>query len=294
MPTTPELLRALVDDAAVFPPGNSPLPDAVEAHAHHRRAGYGEAVGPLLVPAGAASDLLAVLDAGRWPSAAPLDLAVVARPGTDPTVLRDGLAVLAADPRVDLRGAELGWSPDWRRLDLPGELPLALEVPRQRDAQDTAVADVRTAVAEGDPVVAKFRTGPTPTWPWPAEDELAAFLVAATSAPVPFKLTGGLHHAVRGSYPVDGVPEENHGVLDVLVATAAALERAPVTEVAGLLAVRDAAALADLVLAWSPGTTRRVRAAFTAYGCCTVTDPLGELADLGLPTTPEHRKDTAP
>ena len=38
----------------------------------------------------------------------------------------------------------------------------------------------RAAVTEGRPVVAKFRTGPTPTWPWPEEDELAAVLVAAT------------------------------------------------------------------------------------------------------------------
>lgn len=279
---TPELLHGLVDDAAVFPPGNSPLPDAVEAHARHRTGTHGAAVGPLLVPAAAAADLLVALDEGRWEHPDPLDVGVVARPGGDPALLRDGLALLTADPRVDVRGAELGWTPEWRRLDLPGDLPLALEVPRDRAEQDAAIADVRASVAEGDAVVAKFRTGPTPTWPWPDETELAAFLVAATRAPVPFKLTGGLHHAVRGRYEVDGVPEENHGVLDVLLATAAALEGADAPEVAGLLAVTDADALAALALAWSDETTAKVRAAFTAYGCCTVTDPLGELADLGL------------
>ncbi|QIM21361.1 hypothetical protein G7075_09870 [Phycicoccus sp. HDW14] len=143
-------------------------------------------------------------------------------------------------------------------------------------------------MAEGDAVVAKYRTGPTPTWPWPDEHDLAAFLCAAAAAPVPFKLTGGLHHAVRGTYRVDGVPEENHGVLDVLVATAAALDGASTDTVAALLAVRDSGALTELVLAWSGDTTARVRAAFTAYGCCTVTDPLGELADLGLPTAPDR------
>lgn len=280
---TPPLLRALVDDAAVFPPGNSPLPLAVTAHAALRDGALSGAVGPLLVPASAADALLAALDAGSWPRDDRLDVAVVARPGTDPAVLREALAVLAADPRLHLAGAELAWTPGWRRLDLPGDLPLALEVPRERSEQDLALADIRSSVAEGDAVVAKFRTGPTPTWPWPDEGELAAFLVAATRAPVPFKLTGGLHHAVRGTYAVGGVAEENHGVLDVLVATAAALEGGTADEVAGLLAVRDASALADLVRAWSDDTVRRVRAAFTAYGCCTVTDPLGELAALGLP-----------
>ena len=83
-----------------------------------------------------------------------------------------------------------------------------------------------------------------------------------------------------------GIPEENHGVLNVLVATSAALAGAGQDEVAALLAVHDAVALADLVAAWPDATAARVREGFTAYGCCTVTDPVGELADLGLLTRP--------
>ncbi len=168
-------------------------------------------------------------------------------------------------------GAHLGLS----------DLPLALEVPRGEDSA-VAVADVHTAGGEGRRVVAKFRTGPTPTWPWPEEAELAGFIGLCARLGVPFKLTGGLHHAVRGQYAVDGIPEENHGVLDVMVATAAALAGAGAAELAGLLAVRDATALADLVTAWPDATAAGVREAFTAYGCCTVTDPVGELADLGV------------
>ena len=77
---------------------------------------------------------------------------------------------------------------------------------------------------------------------------------------MPFKLTGGLHHAVRGTYEVAGVPEENHGVLNVLLATSAALDGAGPDEVAALLALRDADALADLVAAWPDSTATRVRA----------------------------------
>ncbi len=282
----PELFRALVDDAAVFPPGNSPLPDAVTGHAQHRAAWYGGCVGPLLVPAASGGEVLAVLDAGRWTGPDLLDLAVVARPGTDPSVLAEGVAVLTADPRVHVAGVELGWSEGWRRLGLPGHLPLALEVPRDGAAQRASVDDIRASVAEGDAVVAKYRTGPTPHWPWPDEAELAAFLGLATGAPVPFKLTGGLHHAVRGVYQVSGVAEENHGVLNVLVATAAALDGAGAEEVQGLLAIRDGAALAGVVGAWTHATDQRVRAALTSYGCCTVTDPLLELAALGLLPSP--------
>ena len=98
------------------------------------------------------------------------------------------------------------------------------------------------------PVVAKFRTGPTPTWPWPDEAELAAFLRLAASAEAPFKLTGGLHHAVRGTYPVDGAPEEHHGILNVLLATAAAGRRCRSTRRwRACSALRDGEALAELV-----------------------------------------------
>ena len=290
--TTPVLLRGLVDDAAVYPPGNASLAEAVAGHAVHRSAWYAGCIGPLLVPAAAVADLVTVLDAGMPVPPVPCRCrhGRAARhragrpPGRGPRAWsRPPATPCAHDPRVRVLGAEVGWYAGWYD-DLAGELPLAVEMPRGPDG-DHAFAEVRTAHRDGLDVVLKFRTGPTPTWPWPDEHELAAFLRLAAPE-VPFKLTGGLHHAVRGTYDVGGVPEENHGVLNVLVATSAALARAGQEEVAGLLALRDAGALADLVGAWPEGTAARVREAFTAYGCCTVTDPVGELADLGLLSRP--------
>ena len=283
--TTPVLLRGLVDDAAVFPPARTPLPEAVRAHAVHRRAWYAGCVGPLLVPASAVADLVSVLDrrdaahAVPPPDADPLGVTLVARPGADPAMVSAAVDALRHEPRVRVAGAELGWYAGWYE-DLAGQLPLAVEMPRGPDG-DHAFAQVRTAHREGLEVVLKFRTGPTPTWTWPDEAELAAFLRLAAPE-VPFRLTGGLHHAVRGTYVVDGTAEENHGLLNVLIATSAALSDAGADEVATLLGVRDAGALAALVAAWPDATAARVRGAFTAYGCCTVTDPVGELADLGL------------
>ena len=280
--TTPVLLRDLVDDAAVFPPGNAALADAVTGHAVHRSAPYAGCVGPLLVPAASVADLVRVLDeqgAGEVRSAAPLEVVLVARPGADPATVTAAVDALRDDPRVRVAGAELGWYDGWYEA-VAGLLPLAVEMPRGVDG-DRAFAEVRTAHREGLDVVLKFRTGPTPSWPWPDEAELASFLRLAAPE-VPFKLTGGLHHAARGTYEVSGAPEENHGVLNVLLATSAALEGAGTVEIGALLAIRDVTALADLVIAWPDATASRVRAAFTAYGCCTVTDPLGELADLGV------------
>ncbi|HSF98184.1 MAG TPA: hypothetical protein VLA55_05795 [Ornithinibacter sp.] len=282
--------RGLIDDAAMFPPGNATLPDAVARHRVHRTSAYAPCIGPLLVPAASAGDLLSVLDrepgvaAGMdeaRPASEPLAIVLIARPGADPALLTAGLDTLRDDARVKVVGAELGWYAGWY-TDLAGGLALAVEIPRGPD-HDLAFAEVRTAHGEGLPVVAKFRTGPTPAWAWPDEHELADFL-RLVAREAPFKLTGGLHHAARGTYEVEGRPEENHGVLNILFATSAALDGAGHDEVAGLLALRDAQSLAALVASWPESTATRVRTAFTAYGCCTVTDPIDELTALRLLT----------
>lgn len=272
------LLRGLLDDAALFPPAALPLAEAVAAHRAHRESRYAAAVGPFLVAATSVADLVALLDAD--PPSEPLEVTLVARPGTDPTTLTAAIDALHDHPFVRVVGAELGWEAGWRDLGLD-DLAVALELPRG-DTHAAALADVTAGADEGRRVVAKFRTGPTPTWAWPDEVELAAVLVATAGADVPLKLTGGLHNAVRGTYEVGGALEENHGVLNVLLATAAAVSGAGAEEVAALLRLRDSEALVELVAAWPDATATEVRTALVSYGCCTVTDPLGELADLGL------------
>ena len=285
-PADAPLLRGLLDDAAVFPPAAVPLPDAVRLHRGHRASSWAAAVGPLLVPASGVADLVAVLerDAERSPGDDRLDVVLVARPGAEPAVVTAGLDALADEARARVVGAELAWHEGWRDLGLD-DLAVAVEVPRGED-HERALTDVAAAARGGARVVVKLRTGPTTTWPWPDEAEVAGFLVRTAALGVPFKLTGGLHHAVRGTYDVAGVAEENHGVLNVFLATSAAVSEAGRDEVTALLGLRDAGALADLVAAWPDATAALVRRSFTAYGCCTVTDPLGELAALGLVDTP--------
>ena len=48
MSTVPALFRRLVDDAAMFPPGDLPLADAVAAHRAHRTSPYADLVGPFV------------------------------------------------------------------------------------------------------------------------------------------------------------------------------------------------------------------------------------------------------
>ena len=269
-PAEPSLFASLVDDAAVFPPGNAPLAEAVRRHHVHRSSRYAAFVGPLLVPASAAGDLGPLLDGQT------LRVGVIARPGTAASEVATAVHQLRSTGGVEVSGVELGWTPDWRVTDFGG-LALSLEVPRGAD-QVAAIADIASDASDAAQLQAKFRTGATDTWAWPDETELATFIRTTIDHDLGFKLTGGLHHVVRGTH--DG--QEQHGLLNVLATVRWALNGADVDKLVPLLAERDPAVLVPQITRMSAADAAIVRAFFTAYGCCEVTDPIGELTTLGL------------
>ena len=79
---------------------------------------------------------------------------------------------------------------------------------------------------------AKYRTGGTTAGAVPSSVELAGFLRAALDRRLSFKLTAGLHHAVRGPL---AEAEAQHGVLNVLAAVGAGVDGADAATMAGLL-----------------------------------------------------------
>jgi hypothetical protein len=275
MSRTP-LFDRLVDDAAVFPPGLAPLDVAVREHLDRRTQPYAGHLGSLLVPAGDAAELARLAAGDDRTAAAPLEVGLVVRPGSPVQPLVEATGLLRDDDRVVVTAVELGWSPDWRSA-LALAVPVAVEVGSGAE-QQSGLDDIADAVDGDADVIAKFRTGSTPTWPWPDEHALGAFLDAVILHGLSFKLTGGLHHAVRGRYG----PEQQHGLLNVLLATHEALSGAEAPELAQLLAQTSAELLAERASRLSAVDAARVRASFTAYGCCGVLDPLVELAALGL------------
>ena len=275
MSRTP-LFDHLVDDAAVFPPGDAPLGVALTEHLERREGTDAAHLGPLLVRAADVAELARLAMADERTEGRPLQVGLVVRPGSPVSLVTGAAASLDDDHRVNVAAVQLGWSPDWRNT-LTLDLPVAVEVgrgPEQGDALD----DIAAAVDDNATVLAKFRTGATPQWPWPDEAALAAFLDAAILRGLSFKLTGGLHHAVRDDH--DGEPQ--HGLLNVILATHEALDGAETDELAGILTQRDVELLTDRVARLTTVETARARGSFTSFGCCGVLDPLTELAALGL------------
>ncbi|SJZ36021.1 hypothetical protein SAMN02745673_00100 [Marinactinospora thermotolerans DSM 45154] len=282
MSAVAELVGALFDDAALFPPGLAPMEVAVPAHRGYRHGPLAPFVGPFLVADTALPRLAPVL-AGE-DDAEPLRIGVTVPGGADAVGPAVSSAVALAGVRlVAVEAAVAPGDPPvagTRRTvealarHLPDGVTGYVEVPRAGDARASLAV-----VAEAG-LRAKYRTGGVRADAFPAEEELAVFVRAAVDLAVPFKCTAGLHHAVRHTAADTGF--QHHGFLNVLLAVHAALNGAPPERIAGVLAVRDGRRLAAEAGALGTSAARAIRAGFVSYGTCSVTEPLSDLADLGL------------
>ena len=228
----PPAWAGLVDDAAIFPPGDAPLPDAVAAHRERREEWWADLVGSFVV-----SDV-------KVPEVdAPLRLAIVVTGGAGAI---EGALRLAARGGHEVAGVEIAL----RDLDdLPGN---ARRVAAAADACGSS-PNGSTSSCPTSPTAGAGCAPPT-RWPspgsgsssapvawrpraFPAAHALARWIDAALDRETPFKCTAGLHHAVAQEDAETGFG--HHGFLNVLLATVRAFDGTPVDEVAALLGERD-------------------------------------------------------
>jgi len=273
----------MCDDAAVFPPGNAELPDAVAAHRRHRASRYAPLVGPLLVPASRLAEAAAQLgpdevlkigviaDGGAAPAGLPALLGALealhrgAGPVLDVRQVEVPVAMRGQDPLPGLRAvlaADL-------KADLYAEIPLTFGLVGALDA----LADARAA---GVRAAAKFRTGGLAAELFPTTDDLAAVIVACTERNLPFKCTAGLHHALLHTDRETGFT--HHGFLNILVGALAAADGAGPRAVASLLAATDPVRLVEPARL----ALRRDRPLWVGFGTCSIAEPLADLTALNL------------
>ena len=104
----PLLVTRLVDDAALFPPGNAPMGRALAEHARHRKVWYAGMVGPFVCSAARLEELRRELAA--FPLEAPLDVALISS-GTD-GVTQALTAAAALSPEVTVVSVDVPLGPD--------------------------------------------------------------------------------------------------------------------------------------------------------------------------------------
>jgi hypothetical protein len=279
--SVPPLLVGLLDDAAMFPPRGASLADALVGHREHRSAWYSPLVGPLLVPADEVGGIWSRLEPGER-------LAI----GLLGSVAAVAAALAAIADRLEVRQLE---SPVAKRGEdpMPGlRAFLALAADRAGYAEIpltwgllAALDAVTEAREQGSRVAPKFRTGGLAAELFPTPVELAAVICACRDRGLPFKLTAGLHHALRHTDPETGFL--HHGFLNVLAGAIAAADGAEAADVAEVLATTDAVPLVETVrLRLGEG-----RPLWIGYGTCSIDEPLEDLRRLGL--MPEPKEETA-
>lgn len=261
----------LVDDAAIFPPGNAGLPEATAAYAGRDAQQGAGLVGSFVLTD---KDLPLVRGFG-----APLSVVITGGAGQI-----DGPASLCHKLGLHLSGLEIAL----RDLDdlggnarrvvaavhaardagaLDPDVPVCVELPPIEPTHQWLAAADEVAGAE---LRLKFRTGGQEGHQFPTSRTLAAWIDAALDRETAFKCTAGLHRALRHR---DDNGFEHHGFLNILVATLQAFDGASSDDVAATLEDRHLAPVEDLA---------RARRWFTSFGSCSVTEPLADLRELGL------------
>jgi len=226
------LLRGLIDYAGLFPPAALDMTTAVERYNTYRRSGQAWMPGRLVVPAArlgefetARQGLRVDVAPGPWRVSALLGADLDADAEAALAFAR-GAAAARLPVIVDAWEARVAAADDIFRLSarVPGDVRISFEIPVQASAR-AARASLLAAIFHAGGT-AKARTGGVTATMIPTTADLAAFLWDCARARVPFKATAGLHHGVRGAYPLTYEPDSPsavmHGFLNVFVAAALA------------------------------------------------------------------------
>jgi hypothetical protein len=297
------LLADAIDYAGLFPPAQLDMNGAVSEYASYLASDAAWALGAFVVAAArltelgdAASALLdpraSSLGADRfWRVSAvfgadvPADVermqAFQAAHGTDRG------AWWARVAAVELRASTADAIVAAMRV-VPDDLDRFVEIPATGDV-DTLVRAIGQASG-----YAKIRTGGTSADAFPSSADVVRFLRACVTHGVPFKATAGLHHPLRGDYPLTYAPDSArgtmYGFLNVMLA--AALLRAGADDATAQAALeersRDAFVVAETGVTWREhhlsvdALAQSREHAARSFGSCSFREPIDDLTALGM------------
>jgi hypothetical protein len=291
------LLHGLIDYAGLFPPARLDMHSAVANYARYRDGDRAWMLGRFVVPSsrleefeGAAAALLPkVRDVEPW---------ALALLGEDP--VHDAEQIFAFNERhaktavgravIDTLEVKAGTVDELeqRVRAAPPGVAVYVEIPIATDPGDLLAA---LGNLEGR---AKIRTGGITEEAIPPVRDVARFIRIARDQGVPFKATAGLHHPLRGRYPLTyepGAPSGTmYGFLNVFVAALLADAGAGLLEIEAALTEADPGRFRfdDRGVGWGEHyapledvVRLRSRVAIS-FGSCSFTEPADELELAGI------------
>lgn len=259
----PPFLHGLIDDAAVFPPGNAALADALPRHEEYRNSWYAPLVGPLLLPASLLPELPTIDK--------PLRIGIIADTGIEAVA-----AAIAALPdnvtavQVEARAPELNTLINLLATAQDWQLPVFAEIPVSRNLPQSLERLGPTAV------VPKFRLGGLTADLFPSPVDLATAMVGCAEHGLGYKPTAGLHRAVRHTDPRTHFT--HHGFCNIAAATLAADAGESVASVTETLQITESGPLVDRIR----GMLAHPRPLWAGFGSCSIAEPLEDLIGLSL------------
>ncbi len=295
-------LKGLIDYAGLFPPESRDMAGAIEGFIE-ARALRPQMVNRFIIPDKRLEELAGLLDgvAEPWP----LAVTITAPEGdwsrgladdvVSLRVVRDAMLPVAtfdvAEARIPedvVRDPAIAAILSSARASLATLFDLVLfEVPVTGDWQEEMPQTLQ-AIAEAN-AGAKIRCGGATPEHFPSPEQIAVFIARCLDLSIPFKATAGLHHPIRHWDPDPGVMR--HGFLNVVGAAVLAGYGAFDTEVlTEMIAEEDITAfhLTRARFRWrgyiaGPAEVTRARDTFIlGYGSCSFTEPLADLAKMGV------------
>ncbi|HEX5387378.1 MAG TPA: hypothetical protein VFW66_11790 [Gemmatimonadales bacterium] len=291
------LLQGAIDYAGLFPPARLDMRSAAAEYAAQHTGPDRWALGRFVVPAARLAELAEAMPdaplAGSWQLSAisgpdlAADLSAITRFNEQQA---DRARVSAIELRAVPGGATsaraIGPALETIRDRIGAGIETYAELPI---AQDPAPLIAELARSGGR---AKVRTGGVTPDAFPAPDHLLRFIARAVAARVPFKATAGLHHALRGCYPLTYEPGSArapmYGYLN-LTLTAAGLSHGMDESAARRLLEESSAAafrFEDGGVGWGDAWLTAAdlaearRDVVLGFGSCSFREPMDELRAL--------------
>ncbi|WP_285478011.1 hypothetical protein [Amycolatopsis sp. NBRC 101858] len=272
----PPLFARLVDDSALFPPGDAAMPEALRAHFASRESEHAGVLGVFLCQASRLPELITELIKIKPKQPLPLSLIIDTGLGGVPK------AISIVESRSELLALRMVEMPAPSDVDevwlervsefVPEDVIRVVEPRRGVGWLD----GVRKVIEHGS--WPKIRCGGKAGENFPSVDEVADFLaVVSGSTGASFKATNSLHRAVRHADPDTGFV--HHGFLNLLVASGRSLSGG---DVRAALESTDAEALAEEARGLSEQAAKAVRALFASYAAASFEQPVADMGELGL------------
>jgi hypothetical protein len=282
MSASDNLLAGLIDYAGLYPPASLDMRSAVRNYKSYMNSKYSWLLGRFVIDLNRIPELCEIAD----DFLCDMRLSVIASPAAESANLqhffRDGLPIDSIEIKTS-HPSEIKYIDKLvsSGLTMYFEVPFSPAAPEALDA----IASIGARV--------KLRTGGLVADAFPASEAVGSMLEILANRRIPFKATAGLHHPVRGCYPLTYAPDSAvgimHGFVNLFLAAALLHSGGTAEEARQLLDEESPEAfsissdtIAWSCFRWSANQLRTIREEFAvSFGSCSFEEPIHDLKAMG-------------